>query len=47
MTHLTKLIITSKKNREMLKEFLISYFIKKNKISYNKQNEFLVHICQD
>ena len=39
--------LIQKKNRELLKEFLISYFIKKNKISYSKQNEFLVHICQD
>ena len=32
--------LLQKKNREMIKEFLISYFIKKNKISYNTQNEF-------
>jgi methionyl-tRNA formyltransferase len=32
--------LMQKKNRELLKEFLINYFIKKNKISYSKQNEF-------
>ncbi len=32
--------LIQKKNRELLKEFLINYFIKKNKISYSKQNEF-------
>ena len=29
-----------KNNRELLKDFLISYFIKKKKVSYLKQNEF-------
>lgn len=32
--------LVQEKNRELLKEFLIYYFIKKNKISYSKQNEF-------
>ena len=27
-------------NRVLLKDFLISYFIKKKTIKYNKQNEF-------
>ena len=27
-------------NRELLKDFLISYFVKKKKLTYNKQNEF-------
>jgi methionyl-tRNA formyltransferase len=33
-------ILLQNSNRKMLKEFLISYFIKKKKINYDKQNEF-------